>query len=56
MINPNETKSVFWLIIFLVAVFVLFHGYCYYKGKKDNVIAPAPDPEPAPAETEEEVE
>lgn len=56
MINPNETKSVFWLIVILVAVFILFCGYLHFKGKKQLVIAPAPDPEPAPAEAEEEVE
>lgn len=52
MINPNETKSVFWLIIILVVAALLFGAYRYFKCKKCK-IASAPDPEAAPVETEE---
>lgn len=53
MINPNETKSVFWLIIILVVAALLFGAYRYFKCKKNCKIASAPDPEAAPVETEE---
>ena len=53
MINPNEIRSTFWLIIILVVAALLFGAYHYFKCKKNCKIASAPDPEAAPVETEE---
>lgn len=55
MINPNETKSVFWLLMCLIIAGAAYGVYRLYKHKKQN-IAPEPEPEPAPVETEEVTE
>lgn len=55
MINPNETKSVFWLLILLVVFALAYCGYKYYMNKKKNN-APVSTPEAPAVETEEENE
>lgn len=37
MFNPNQTKSVFWLIVIIAVIALAIAGVCYYKKQQNTV-------------------